>query len=167
MSKNGKEASEPWAAWAESMQKMMTNPAALNPFAGMTSMGGLMGMPGVPGMPGMAGMAGQNPLDAASLMKAIDPAEIERRINDMRAVETWLKFSLSALEMSIKAMEMQRDAYASLSKMRDSADTTAKAAMASMERAARNVSSAVSASAGSTASNSSARPKARAAKRKK
>ena len=122
---------EPWAAWAESMQKMMSSPAAMNPFAGM--------MGAVPGMPGMVGGAG-GAFDPKQFMKALDPVEIDRRIQDMRAVETWMKLSLSGLEMSIKTMEMQRDAYASFNKMSESASKTvtegAQAAVASVKRAA-------------------------------
>ncbi len=121
---------EPWAAWAESMQKMMSSPAAMNPFAGM--------MGAVPGMGGGAG----NAFDPQQFMKALDPVEIDRRIQDMRAVETWMKLSLSGLEMSIKTMEMQRDAYASFNKMSASASKTvtegAQAAVASVKRAARS-----------------------------
>ena len=121
---------EPWAAWAESMQKMMSNPAAMNPFAGM------MGA-----VPGMAGGAGGG-FDPQQFMKALDPVEIDRRIQDMRAVEAWMKFSLSGLEMSIKTMEMQRDAYASFNKMSESASKTvtegAEAAARTVKRAARS-----------------------------
>ena len=113
---------EPWAAWAESMQKMMSNPAALNPFAGM------MGMPGA----GAAGAAGA--FDPQQFMKAIDPVEIDRRIQDLRAVEAWMKLSITGLEMSIKTMEMQRDAYASFNKMSASATQTMKDGAESVER---------------------------------
>ena len=117
-------ANEPWAAWAESMQKMMSNPAALNPFAGM------MGMPGA----GAAGGAGA--FDPQQFMKAIDPVEIDRRIQDLRAVEAWMKLSLSGLEMSIKTMEMQRDAYASFNKMSESATQSMKGSAESVQRSA-------------------------------
>jgi nitrate/nitrite transporter NarK len=124
---------EPWAAWAESMQKMISSPAAMNPFAGM--------MGAVPGMPGMGGSVGGG-FDPQQFMKALDPVEIDRRIQDMRAVETWMKLSLSGLEMSIKTMEMQRDAYASFNKMSESASQTMKetatAATQSVKRAARS-----------------------------
>ncbi len=121
---------EPWAAWAESMQKMMSSPAAMNPFAGL--------MGAVPGMPGGA----SNAFDPKQFMKALDPVEIDRRIQDMRAVEAWMKLSLSGLEMSIKTMEMQRDAYASFNKMSESATKTvtegAQAAVDTVKRAARS-----------------------------
>jgi hypothetical protein len=103
-------ANEPWAAWAESMQKMMS-------------------------------AAGASAFDPQQFMKALDPAEIDRRIQDLRAVETWMKLSLSGLEMSIKTMEMQRDAYASFHKMGETATQTmnegASKAAASVKRAAR------------------------------
>ena len=113
-------ANEPWAAWAESMQKMMSNPAALNPFAG------------VMGLPVAGGAVGG--FDPQQFMKAIDPVEIERRIQDLRAVEAWMKLSLSGLEMSIKTMEMQRDAYASFNKMSESATQSMKEGAESVER---------------------------------
>ncbi|MBP6531566.1 MAG: hypothetical protein KA260_15715 [Burkholderiales bacterium] len=125
---------EPWSAWAESMQKMMSSPTAMNPFAGMM------------GMTGMAGAGGSNAFDPQQMMKALDPVEIDKRIQDLRAVEAWMKLSLSGLEMSIKTMEMQRDAYASFNKMSESASKTmtdtAEAAVAAtrgrtVKRAAR------------------------------
>ena len=125
---------EPWSAWAESMQKMMSSPTAMNPFAGMM------------GMPGMPGAGSGNAFDPQQMMKALDPVEIDKRIQDLRAVEAWMKLSLSGLEMSIKTMEMQRDAYASFNKMSESASKTmtdtAEAAVAAtrgrtVKRAAR------------------------------
>jgi hypothetical protein len=122
---------EPWSAWAESMQKVMSSPAAMNPFAGM------MGMPGA---------GGTGAFDPQQMMKALDPVEIDKRIQDLRAVESWMKLSLSGLEMSIKTMEMQRDAYASFNKMSENASKTmsdtAEAAVAAtrgqpVKRAAR------------------------------
>jgi hypothetical protein len=130
-----KSTNEPWAAWAEQMQKWMGNPAAMNPFAAPGSP--MAGMPGGFTNPFVA-MTGA--LDPQAMMKAIDPAEIDRRIADMRAVESWLKFSLSTLEMSIKTMEMQRDAYASFAKMNESATAGAEAMRKTVKRAARSTS---------------------------
>lgn len=113
---------EPWAAWAEQVQKWMGNPAAMNPFM----------MPGASLGGGFA-----NPMDPQAIMKAIDPEEIDRRIADMRAVESWLKLSLSTLEMSIKTMQMQRDAYASFAKMNESVKTSTDAVRKTVKRAAR------------------------------
>ncbi len=117
---------EPWAAWAEQMQTWMANPAALNPFSAPAGF-----------VNPFAGMAGAGALDPQAMMKAIDPEEIDRRIADMRAVEGWLKLSLATLEMSIKTMQMQRDAYASFAKMNAHAKTGADAIRKSTKRAAR------------------------------
>jgi hypothetical protein len=118
---------EPWGAWAEQMQKWIGNPAAMNPFA-MPPMSGGFVNPFAAGAPAF---------DPQAMMKAIDPSEIERRIADMRAVEAWLKLSLSTLEMSIKTMEMQRDAYASFAKMNETAKASAEAVSKTVKRAAR------------------------------
>lgn len=122
MSKN---ANEPWALWAEQMQKWMATPGASNPFA---MAGGAVPGAGMPsGFANPFAAFASAPLDPQSIMKSIDPEEIDRRIKDMRAVEGWLKLSLSTLEMSIKTMEMQRDAYASLRSMGESATQAATA----------------------------------------
>jgi hypothetical protein len=128
---------EPWAAWAEQMQKWMSNPAALNPFGAASTPGNPFASSAAFANP-FAGFQGANPLDPQAMMKAIDPAEIDRRINEMRAVETWLKFSLSTLEMSIKTMQMQRDAYASFQQMSSSAQEGAEKVRRTVKRAARS-----------------------------
>jgi TolA-binding protein len=123
---------DPWAAWTEqlqSMQSMLGGSAAINPFASLAAMNPMLGATSFGASAGAP--------DAASLMRAIDPAEIERRIQDMRAVEAWLKLSLTTLEMSIKTMEMQRDAYASFQNIRAQAQATGEAASAAMKRAVR------------------------------
>ncbi|MEO5763762.1 MAG: PhaM family polyhydroxyalkanoate granule multifunctional regulatory protein [Casimicrobiaceae bacterium] len=86
------------------MQKMW------NPFG--LPMPGLM-PPGVSEVPGAAaGMPFPNP---AALFAALDPAEVERRINELRIIEGWLAMSLNMMQMSIKTMELQK---ASLEAMR-------------------------------------------------
>jgi hypothetical protein len=122
---------EPWAAWADQMQKWMSNPAALNPFGAASAPGSAFANP-------FAAFQGANALDPQAMMKAIDPTEIDKRINEMRAVETWLKFSLSTLEMSIKTMQMQRDAYASFQQMSSSAQEGAEKIRKGAKRAARS-----------------------------
>ena len=48
----------------------------------------------------------------------MDPDEIEKKIAELRAVESWLKTNLGFLEMTINTMEMQKSA---LETLRDSA----------------------------------------------
>jgi hypothetical protein len=92
----------------EFMQKMW-NPLGV-PMPGF-------GMPGAPASPAMApptagGMPFPNP---AMMFAALDPAEVERKIGELRVVENWLAMSLSMMQMSIKTLELQK---ASLEAMR-------------------------------------------------
>ena len=78
------------------------------------------GMPGAPASPAMApptagGMPFPNP---AMMFAALDPAEVERKIAELRVVENWLAMTLSMMQMSIKTLELQK---ASLEAMRSAA----------------------------------------------
>ena len=61
-------------------------------------------------MPGM--MPFPNP---AAMFAALDPAEVERKIGELRIIENWLSMSLNMTQMSIKTLELQ---HASLEAMR-------------------------------------------------
>jgi hypothetical protein len=74
----------------------------------------------VPGFaPGAAGDAGAGPAGAgmpggmpfahpAAMFAAIDPQEVQRKIDEMRIIEGWLQMSLNLMQMSIKTMELQK-----------------------------------------------------------
>jgi hypothetical protein len=65
------------------------------------------------GTPGVApGMPFPNP---AAMFAALDPAEIERKIHELRVIESWLAMSMNMMQMSIKTLELQK---ASLEAMR-------------------------------------------------
>ena len=51
----------------------------------------------------------------AALFAALDPAEIDRKIDELKIIANWLEMSLSMMQMSIKTMELQK---ASLEAMR-------------------------------------------------
>lgn len=53
------------------------------------------------------------PLPGAFVPTA-DPAEVEKKIVELKAVENWLKVNLSLLQMSIKTLEMQKSAIETL-----------------------------------------------------
>ena len=82
----------------------------LNPF-GMPLPG--FGLPGstAPGTgaaptPAMAPtMPFPNP---ASMFATLDPAELERKIGELKVIENWLQMSLNLMQMSIKTMELQK-----------------------------------------------------------
>lgn len=53
----------------------------------------------------MGGMPFPNP---AAMFATLDPAEIQRKIDELKVVEGWLQMSLNMMQMSIKTMELQR-----------------------------------------------------------
>jgi len=57
----------------------------------------------------------------------LDPDEIDKKIAELKAVESWLKMNVGMIEMTIKTMEMQKSA---LETLRD----TARQADASNQR---------------------------------
>jgi hypothetical protein len=79
----------------EFMQKMW------NPF-GVAIPG--FGLPGA--QPGPApGLPFPNP---AAMFVTLDPAELERKISELRVIEGWLQMSLNLMQMSIRTMELQK-----------------------------------------------------------
>lgn len=67
------------------------------------------GQPGaMPGM--MAGfMPGMMPFpNPAAMFAALDPAEVDRKIGELRVIEGWLAMTLNLMQMSIKTLELQR-----------------------------------------------------------
>lgn len=52
-----------------------------------------------------AAMAFPNP---AALFAVLDPAELDRKIAELRVIENWLTMSVSMMQMSIKTMELQK-----------------------------------------------------------
>jgi hypothetical protein len=77
----------------EFMQKMW------NPFG--------LAMPGVmpPAAPGMPAAPFPNPM---TMFATLDPADIERKIGELRVIEGWLAMSLNFMQMSIKTLELQK-----------------------------------------------------------
>lgn len=64
-------------------------------------------------MPGM--MPGMLPFpNPAAMFAALDPAEVERRIGELKVIEGWLRMSLDLIQMSIRTLELQ---HASLEAM--------------------------------------------------
>ena len=54
------------------------------------------------------------PPAAQPFMPPMTEADIERKINELRVVESWLTMNLGMLSMQIKALEMQKVALAAL-----------------------------------------------------
>lgn len=73
------------------------NQPSPDPLEFLKSLWGPMGLPG-----------------AGFTMPTLDAGEIEKRIADLRAVETWLDMNLSMLRMAIQGMEMQKATLAAM-----------------------------------------------------
>jgi hypothetical protein len=91
---------------AQFMQRMW-NPFGV-PMPGFGMPGAPTGGPGdgatpVGGLPG--GMPFPNP---AAMFATLDPAELGRKIDELRIVEGWLQMSLNLMQLSIKTMELQK-----------------------------------------------------------
>ena len=90
---------------AEFMQKMW-NPFGV-PVPGFGVPGVSAGTPSTG--PAFAGMGGGLPFPKpAAMFATLDPAEIERKINELKVVEGWLQMSLNLMQLSIKTMELQK-----------------------------------------------------------
>ncbi len=78
-----------------------------------------MAMPGfAPTIPPAGGMPAMPFVNPAAMFAALDPAEIDRKIAELRVIENWLTMSANMMQMSIKTMELQK---ASLEAMRGGA----------------------------------------------
>ena len=71
------------------------------------------------GLPGMAAMSATTPMPGFPGMPAMftptaDLKEIERRINELQAVENWLKMNVGFIQMTVKTLEMQKSALESI-----------------------------------------------------
>jgi hypothetical protein len=64
-------------------------------------------------------------------MPTLDPAEVEKRIADLRSVETWLGMNLNMVKMAIQGLEVQKMALDAM-KANAGAATDAAKAFASM-----------------------------------
>jgi hypothetical protein len=90
---------------AEFMQKMW-NPFGV-PVPGFGLPGAAAGAPGM--VPPFAGAPGVLPFpNPATMFATLDPAELERKINELRIIEGWLQMSLNLMQLSIKTMELQK-----------------------------------------------------------
>jgi hypothetical protein len=96
------------------MSKELTSEEAMKFFQKMWNPLGLP-IPGMPGAPGAAPDAGQGippflpfPPGAMNPFATFDPAEVERKISEFKAVETWLNMQIGMLQMTIKTLEMQK-----------------------------------------------------------
>ena len=61
------------------------------------------GAPAAPGLPPAAPFP--NPM---AMFATLDPEDVERKIGELRVIESWLTMSLNFMQMSIKTLEWQK-----------------------------------------------------------
>ena len=72
---------------------MADTPPPPDPYEMFRRLWGPLGVP----LPGMA-------------MPTLDPAEVEKRITDLRSIEAWLNMNLNMVKFSIQGLEVQKAA---------------------------------------------------------
>ncbi len=82
-----------------------------DPFESIRKIWSAMGVP-TPGMP----------------MPTLDPAEIEKRLVELRSVETWLALNLNMLRLTIQGMELQLSGVKAMNAMPGGMSTAMKTA---------------------------------------
>lgn len=83
----------------------MSQPSGMpDPFEFMKSLWGPFGTQ----MPGM-------------VTPTLDPAEVDKRIADLKSVENWLNLNLNVLRMTIQGLEMQKATLSAVNGMAESA----------------------------------------------
>lgn len=60
------------------------------------------------------GMAGAGGMDVAAMATPMSVEDLDKRITDLRAVESWLRLNLSMLSSTIQGLEVQRSTIATL-----------------------------------------------------
>jgi len=55
-----------------------------------------------------------NAMSAMNPFATFDPAEVEKKIHEFKAIETWLNMQIGMLQMTIKTMEMQKSSLEAL-----------------------------------------------------
>jgi hypothetical protein len=106
---------------------MSANPS--DPFEFLKKLWAPMGLP-MSGM-GMPGM----------VFPTVDVAEIERRMNELRSVETWLSLNIEIVRTTIKALEAQRATVQAFASMQQSAQASMAGDAASADAASEAKSS--------------------------
>ena len=94
----------PFTAGIEFMQQFSKNMAANSGLGEGAAGFGAMAMPKIPGMPEWA-------------MPSMDPAELEKRINELKTVLFWLEQNTNALKASVQALEVQKMTLETLKSM--------------------------------------------------
>ena len=90
------------------------NPNLLSPFA---AFGQFPGFPNLPAMPDLNAGLASNPLLASMaqfMQPTLDPAELEKRLTELKTVAQWMEMNLGMLKNGIQALEIQKATLAAM-----------------------------------------------------
>lgn len=97
--------------------KNLANSASAGAAATSAAKAGLPGMPGIPGIPGISNW----------VAPTLSVEEVDKRIQELKAVQFWLDQNLHALKATIQALEVQRMTLSTLQGMNLQMEDLAKA----------------------------------------
>jgi hypothetical protein len=98
--------------------KNLANSAGTAP--GAAASAAKTGMPGIPGIPGIPGVS-------SWIAPTLSVEEVDKRIQELKAVQFWLDQNLHALKATIQALEVQRMTLSTLQGMNVQMEDLAKA----------------------------------------
>ena len=78
-----------------------------------------------PGAPAAGALPFPNP---AAMFAALDPREVEKKIDELRVIESWLAMSLNMMQMSIRTLELQKASLEAFSAAQQPAKAPARTA---------------------------------------
>lgn len=99
------------------LKNLATSAGAANGATAAAAKAGLPGMPGIPGIPGMSNW----------IAPTLSVEEVDKRIQELKAVQFWLDQNLHALKATIQALEVQRMTLSTLKGMNLQMEDLAKA----------------------------------------
>jgi hypothetical protein len=76
-----------------------------------------------PGAPAAGALPFPNP---AAMFAALDPREVEKKIDELRVIESWLAMSLNMMQMSIRTLELQKASLEALAAAHQPAKPSAR-----------------------------------------
>ena len=120
-------------------------------------------MPGAMGPMGAMGNA--NPM-AGMVFPTTDPAEIDKRIAELRSVETWLSMNLEMVRATAQAFETQKTTLAAFQSMQSNIQSGIQAALSTMQGLAASAAKAAASAASPPPAPAAAAPSRKSSRRK-
>ena len=113
----------------------------------------------------MGAMGNANPM-AGMVFPTTDPAEIDKRIAELRSVETWLSMNLEMVRATAQAFETQKTTLAAFQSMQSNIQSGIQAALSTMQGQAASAAKAAASAASPPPAPAAAAPSRKSSRRK-